>query len=82
MDQLTENNDVLHKDHPLVEKTNLSGVVDVSKSPDGLEATTTEASPYRLYKRRWIGVFAMVSTLCPMLHYLPHLRSADEDSSF
>ena len=59
MDQLPKNSDngysALRKDHPLDEK----GVVSVDGDSDAI--TTTQ--PYRLYKRRWIGVFAMVSTL-------------------
>ena len=33
--------------------------------PDGDFDAFTATQPYRLYKRRWIGVFAMVSTPFP-----------------
>jgi hypothetical protein len=64
MDQLAENNVV--KNHLLDEKGGLSELIDpISANDDILNATATTAQPYRLYKRRWIGVFAMVSTSFP-----------------
>ena len=58
MDQLPQDNDP-RRDHPFVEKGVVSEVA-VLISPDGNSDEFTK--PYRLYRRRWIGVFAMVST--------------------
>ena len=45
------------------EKGDPSEVTAVPIIPNDVEdATTTAAQPYRLYKRRWFGVFALVST--------------------
>jgi hypothetical protein len=66
MDQLPQNknNDNSRKDHPLDEKGVVNEVV-VPVCPDGESDVCTATQPYRLYKRRWIGVFAMVSTPFP-----------------
>ena len=50
-------------DHPLDEK----GVVSEVAIPiqEGDSDVFTDTQPYRLYKRRWIGVFAIVSTPFP-----------------
>ncbi|KAH8994743.1 MFS general substrate transporter [Lactarius hatsudake] len=63
MVQLPQNDDSIYsvprKDRRLDEK-GLVTELTVSTSPDGdSDALTSAQPPYRLYKRRWIGVFAM-----------------------
>ena len=62
MDQLAEHNDsILPRKDRLDEKGDFTEVAVPIISADGvLETSTTPEQPYRLYKRRWIGVFAMV----------------------
>jgi hypothetical protein len=66
MDELPRKDDsiVPRKDHvDEKEKGDPSKVTVVPLIPDdGENAPSTAAQPYRLYKRRWFGVFAMAST--------------------
>ena len=64
MDQLAEHNvTMLPRKDRLDEKGDLSELaVPIVTADEVLEASTTPEQPYRLYKRRWIGVFAMVRT--------------------
>jgi hypothetical protein len=84
MDELPQKDDsiVPRKDHvDEKDKGDPSEVTSIPLTPDDVENTTsTSAQAYRLYKRRWFGVFAMASTLS-FVNW-PHLNSADENSSF
>lgn len=70
MDQLAEHNDtILHRKDRFDEKGDLSELAVPIISADGvLDVSTTPEQPYRLYKRRWIGVFAMVRTAFSMTY--------------
>ena len=64
MDQLA--NDNIVKNNLLDEKKgDFCEVTDPISVDDVLNSAAAAAQPYRLYKRRWIGVFAMVSTSFP-----------------
>ena len=58
---------------PPVHVNLLSRGVALPPSPTGSAMSTTEA-PYRLYKRRWIGVFVMVRAIL----FCPNSRLEDE----
>lgn len=72
MDELprTDDSTVPPKDHvDEKEKGAPTEVVPILPDPDDVENPTTNAT-YRLYKRRWIGVFAMVSVPLLLTTYL------------